>query len=70
MDGSRKKIMFAYFRLATKEQLSTTKGGPSYEQIHQIGNGYPGQYQPHQPFAHGLAAEAARGWICPSFHRQ
>ena len=59
MEGSRKRIAVAYLRVATKEQLSTPKGGPSYEQIRQISNGYPGQYQSNQPFAHRLAAETA-----------
>ena len=62
--------MYAYFRVATKAQLSMTKGGLSHEQIHQIGNGYPGQYQPYQPFTYRLAAETARSRLCSSLYRQ
>ena len=68
MEDSRKRTVVAYFRVATKEQLNTTKGGQSYEQIRQISNGHPGQYQSNQPFAHVLAAEAARRRLRKSLH--
>ena len=68
LEDSKRKILFAYFRVATKDQLSTPKGGLNHEQIRQISNGHPGQYQSNQPFAHVLAAEAARRRLRKSLH--